>query len=357
VNCLQSFRVGLVGLGSVAQVVHLPVLDGLTSRFEVVAACDVSLPFAEAVAARHGIPSVYASADAMIEHERLDIVAVLNSDEYHADCTIAALRAGCHVLLEKPAALTQRELDGMVAARDAAGRHVMVGYMRRHASAYAKLKAELAAAAPISHVAVRDIIGPNDYFIGQTSDVIVAGEIAPAVREDKSARASRAIAESLGTATPSQARAFRLLGSLSSHDFSALRGLVGQPRRVIAAHSSSDGKFISALFDFGSFVATFETGVDGVGVFDASIEIFTGDRRFNLQYDTPYIRHLPTRLTTVSRAGDELLRVESRPSYRDPYTNQWLRFHETLTGGAAFEETLEDAAHDLALAIEIAQRL
>jgi predicted dehydrogenase len=336
----------------------LPVLKGLTSRFELVAGCDVSLPFAEAVAARHGIPAVYSSPDEMLAKARLDVVAVLNSDEYHADCTIAALRAGSHVLLEKPAALMRKELDQMIAARDAAGKQVMVGYMRRHASAYTELKAELAGTAPIAHVAVRDIIGQNDYFIGQTSDVIGAGEVDPALREDKSARARHAIAESLGAAaTSSQARAFRLLSGLSSHDFSALRGLVGQPKGVLAARSSSDGRFISALLDFGSFAATFETGMDHVGVFDASIEIFTGDRRLSLQYDTPYIRHLPTRLTTLSSKGDELLRSESRPSFRDPYTNQWLRFHEALTGGAPFEETLEDAGFDLALAIAIAQRL
>ena len=354
---MQSFRVGLVGLGTVAQVVHLPVLKALSSYFEVVAGCDVSLPFSKEVATRHGIANVYRSIDEMLASEQLDVVGVINSDEYHATSTIDALNAGCHVLLEKPAALTRREFGEMSAARDRAGKQVMVGYMRRHASAYTKLRAELVDAAAISHVAVRDIIGPNEYFIGQTNNVLIPGDIDEEARADKAARATGITAESLGEATPTQARAFRLLNSLSSHDLSALRGLVGRPRGVIAARGSNNGKFISALLDYGDFVATFETGLDNVGAFDASIEIFTGDHRYTLQYDTPYIRHLPTRLTELSCRGEELIRLESRPSFRDPYTNQWLRFYQALTGGAPFEETLEDAVHDLTLAIEIAKQL
>lgn len=356
-SSLRKFKVGLIGLGAVAQVVHLPVLRGLPAHFEVVAGCDVSMPLAQAVGERYAIPQVYSSQDELLANEALDVVAVLNVDEYHAESTIAALQAGCHVLLEKPAALAQSDYDAMRHARDAAGRQVMVGYMRRHAAAYTSLKAELGDLGSITHVAVRDIIGPNDYFIDQTTDVIGPGPALPDLRAARADRASHAIAESLGTATPAQARAFRLLNSLSSHDLSALRGLVGQPQGVIAAAMSSDGSFISALLDFGTFKATFETGIDRVGVFDATIEIFTPERRWALHYDTPYIRHLPTGLIALTTNGEQLNRLDVRPSYRDPYTNQWLKFHDALTGSGAFEETLEDAAHDLSLAIEIARRL
>lgn len=353
---MRRLRVGLVGLGAVAQVVHIPVLQGLADHFEVVAGCDVSLPHAEAIGGRFAVPRVYGSHEDMLACETLDVVAVLNSDEYHADATIAALQAGHPVLLEKPAALTLSDVDRMIAERDATGQAVMVGYMRRHAAAYAKMRSELAGAGAITHVSVRDIIGPNDYFINQTMRVLAANTPAY-LADEKAERARRAIAESLPDASPVQARAFRLLSGLSSHDLSALRGLVGIPQRVVAATVRGEGRFISAMLDYGSFTATFETGMDAVGDFDASIEVFTGARRLRLQYDTPYIRHLPTRLTSLSSDGDELIQFDSRPSYRDPYTNQWLRLHAALTGGESFEETLEDARHDVELAIEIARLL
>lgn len=354
---MQRLRVGLIGLGVVAQIVHIPVLRGLEDKFEIVAGCDVSLDYAQAVCTRYAVPRAYDSLQAMLANEQLDALAVLNSDEYHRDTTIAALDAGLHVLLEKPAALTLADIDSMAAAREAAGKSVMVGYMRRHASAYSELRAEIAAESAIRHVAVRDIIGPNDYFINQSAHITKLHQLPPALIQDKQGRAANAVKQSLGDATALQAKAFRLLTGLSSHDLSALRGLIGPPHSVMAAKASGNGQFISALLDYGSFTATFETGMDTVGHFDATIEVFTGSRRLCLTYDTPYIRHLPTRLSTMSSTGEELVRSERRPSFRDPYTNQWNCFHTALTAGGTFEETLEDARHDIEVAVEITRQL
>ena len=63
----------------------------------------------------------------------LDGVLVLNSDEYHAECVIAALERGLHVLVEKPMCLSPREAEEIIACRDRTGLTVMVGYMRRFA--------------------------------------------------------------------------------------------------------------------------------------------------------------------------------------------------------------------------------
>src|SRR5690606_37805479 len=141
---VTKLRVGLVGLGLVAQVVHLPVLRAMPKYFEVVSGCDLSLSHAEAVAARYAIPRVHSSLSAMLAAEQLDVVAVLTSDEYHAEAAITALEAGCHVLLEKPICLNLDDAAAMIAARDRVQRKVMVGYMRRQAVLYRQLKVALA---------------------------------------------------------------------------------------------------------------------------------------------------------------------------------------------------------------------
>lgn len=356
---MTALKVGLIGLGSVAQITHLPVLAALADHFEVVAGCDVGLDFASAVGAAYHVPRVYASHGDMLATEVLDVVAVLNSDEYHSECAIAALDAGCHVLLEKPAALTPRQVHDIIAARDRSGRQVMVGYMRRHASAYAALKTELATSSDnVLHVAVRDIIGGNSYFIDQVTTVISPRPVSAHFAAEKAERGRAAVAEALGFTPSSEiASAYRLLLGLSSHDFSALRGLIGAPRAVLSAAIRGKGRFLSAQLDYGDFVATYESGIDGVGSFDATIEIFTGKRRFILEYDTPYIRHLPILLRSAASEGEQLLETVNRPSFRDPYTNQWLAFHAALSGAGSFSETLEDALLDIELAIEIARHL
>jgi predicted dehydrogenase len=347
---MTTLRIGLVGLGLVAQVVHLPVLRTMPDRFEVVAGCDLSLSNSEAVAARHAIPRVYPSVEAMLGAERLDVVAVLNSDEYHADATVAALKAGCHVLLEKPICLNLADVAAMIAARDAAQRQVMVGYMRRQSDAYRRLKAALGPAPDILHVAVRDIVGPNAYFNDKKKTLLVAGDLPAAAVRDRASRAARQVRTAIGEVSEASVNAFRLLNKLCSHDLSALRGLVGSPRRVIAASCKRNGRYVSALLDYGSFTANFEAGGDQVGRFDAHIEIFTGDRRWRIQYDNPYVSHLPTRLLCHGSGDEPFSLVETA---RSPYAIEWLALWQALVNGEPFEATLEDAMEDVRLAIEI----
>lgn len=347
---MAKLRVGLVGLGLVAQVVHLPVLRTLPERFEVVAGCDLSLSHAEAVAVRHAIPRVYASHQGMLAAEQLDIVAVLNSDEYHTDATIAALEAGCHVLLEKPICLNLADVAAMISARDAAKRKVMVGYMRRQADVYRKLKAALEPTPDILHVSVRAIVGPNPYFVDRKKALLVANDFPEAAARERSERADRQVRAAIGETSEASITAFRLLNRLCSHDLSALRGLVGKPKRVIAASCKRGGRYVSALFDYGGFTATFEAGNDQVGRFDAHIEIFTGDRRWRIEYDNPYVRHLPTRLLCYGTGDEPFSLIESA---RDPYVSEWLSLWQALENGEEIEASLEDAAEDVRLAIEI----
>lgn len=347
---MAKLRVGVVGLGLVAQIVHLPVLRTMPERFEVVAGCDLSLSHAEAVAARYSIPRVHPSLEAMLAREQLDVVAVLNSDEYHTDAAISALRAGCHVLLEKPICLNLADAAAMIAARDAAQRKVMVGYMRRHADPYRKLKAALDPMPEILHVSVRAIVGPNAYFVDRKKTLLVANDIPAAVACERTERADRQVRAAIGSASEADINAYRHLNRLCSHDLSAMRGLVGKPKRVIGASCKRNGRYISALFDHGSFTTNFETGNDQVGQFDAHIEIFTGDRRWRIQYDNPYVRHLPTRLLCYG-AGDEPFSLTE--SARDPYFSEWLSLWHAIVNGAEIEATLEDAAEDIRLITEI----
>jgi len=346
---VEKLKVGFIGLGTVGQVVHLPVLAGLKDKFEVVAVCDVSAKLTQGVADQFQIRGRYTDHKAMLAGEALDVVAVINSDEYHADCAIDALAAGAHVLIEKPACLSLADLDRVIAARDAAGKIALVGYMRRYAPAFTAMQARLAAAPSILHVAVRDIIGPNSYFIDQTAAVIQADDIPQALIDERQSRAAAQIQEALGPVSPESVSAYRLLCGLGSHDLSALRGLVGAPKGVIGAGKKNGGRYVAAILDYGSFMATFEMGLDHVGRFDASIEAFTGGERLRIDYDTPFIRHLPTLFTVQATKGEDLSVAVDRPSYRDPYTTEWLHFFDAITAQAPVATTLEDSAEDLKL--------
>jgi predicted dehydrogenase len=350
---VTRLRTGIIGLGEVAQVVHLPVLEAMPDRFEVVAGCDISPTLLKRVGDRYGIAKRYADPLAMIDSEELDCVLVLNSDEYHAESTIAALEHGQHVMVEKPMCLSPREAEAVIDARDKADRVVMVGYMRRFAPAFEAAKEQVARLGALNYVRVHDIIGRNQLLIDQTTRVERPGDVPPERMAKRWARGAALVREAIGDAPEDVVNTYRLLCGLGSHDLSALRELIGRPRRVSAARQWRNGLFIAALLEYDGFYATYETGVDEQLRFDAHIELYGETASTRLQYDTPYVRHLPTVLITEESDGDALRRSVVRPNLKDPYTYELEHFHQAITSGVAPKTTPEDFAEDLELFVEI----
>jgi predicted dehydrogenase len=350
---LSTLRVGVVGLGEVAQVVHLPVLESLPEQFDITAVCDISPTLLKLVGDRYGVERRYAAVDEMLRDAPLDCVLVLNSDEYHTDTVVAALDAGLHVLVEKPMCLSPREAERIIEARDRSGCVVMVGYMRRFAPAFEEAKSRLADLGPVSYARVHDIIGRNQLMIDQTARVVRPDDIPREAIEERWARGAALVKEALGDVDPVLGGTYRLLCGLGSHDLSAMRELLGRPRRVAAARQWRNGGYIAAMLEYDDYVALYETGVDDQVRFDAHIEVYGDKAQLRVQYDTPYIRHLPTTLVVKETVGDGYREEVVRPHLKDPYTHELEYFHAAVTEGGPMKTTPEDYVEDMELFIEI----
>jgi predicted dehydrogenase len=350
---MHRVTVGVIGLGEVAQIVHLPILESLADRYEIGAICDISPGLVALIGDRYGVERRYDDPLALVQQADLDAVFVLNSDEYHADCAIAAARNGKHVLVEKPMCLTLGEAEAIIAARDAAGVQVMVAYMRRFAPAFIQAVDEVWAMGEITYARIRDIIGRNRLIIDQSSVVHRCDDLPATALPDRAARAERLVREAIGAAPPEIVRAYRLLLGLNSHDLSAMRELLGVPRRVVAARQWRGGNFMAALFEYDDYCAVLETGVDEQVRFDAAIEVYGPSKSVRVQYDSPYIRHLPTTLVIEETSGEAFTRRVVRPTYKDPYTHELEYFHDVVTRGLAPKTTPEDFIQDLRLMHEI----
>ncbi len=258
---MTRLRVGVIGLGEVAQVIHLPVLRSLPQLYEVVAVCDISPTLLQVVGDQYGIERRYSEAAEMLAAGGLDAVLVLNSDEYHTEAVVAALENDVHVLVEKPMCLNLREAEDIIEARDRSGATVMVGYMRRFAPAFLEAKEQLADLGPVNFVRVRDIIGTNRLIVDQTSLVHRPTDIPAERMQDRWHRGARLVREAIGDVPSELAGAYRLLCGLGSHDLSAMRELLGRPSGVAAARVWGGGGWIAALLDYDGFVVSYETGV------------------------------------------------------------------------------------------------
>ncbi len=354
---MDRLRVGVIGLGEVAQIIHLPILEALSDRYEVTALCDISPGLLGLMGDRYGVDRLYTDAGDLIEKEPIDAVFVLNSDEYHTDCIVAAAENKRHAFVEKPMCLTRAEADEIIRAKDEAGIKVMVAYMRRFAPAFLRAAEEVKRLDRINYVRVRDIIGQNRLMIEQSSVVHRFDDVPEAAVRDKADRAQRLVTEAIGQAPQDLRTAYRLLCGLSSHDLSAMRELIGFPNRVVAAAQWNGGRFISAIFEYDGYYASFETGVDSQRRFDAHIEVYGETKSVKIQYDTPYIRHLPTTLIVSETVGQAHNETVIRPTLKDPYTHEIEHFHDAVTRGLEPKTTAEDFIADLEIFAMIADAL
>jgi predicted dehydrogenase len=135
-------RFAYVGCGFVGQTIHIPNFASLP-ECQFMAIAEVRPELAREVAARYNIPKVYRS------HEEIaadpDIEAVGVSGPYSLQGKIAEdlLRAGKHVFMEKPMAVSVKRAESMIAAVRAGKGRLMVGYMKRYDTGNILLKKHL----------------------------------------------------------------------------------------------------------------------------------------------------------------------------------------------------------------------
>ena len=128
---MERVRIGIVGLGNIAQTAHLPSLTKMQDA-EVVAVCDLDKARAQFIAEKYGVPRHYGTIEEMLAHEtEMSAVHICTPTKTHRDMAIAALEAGKDVLVEKPLARTMQEAVEINAAAKRYHRKLMVGMNNR----------------------------------------------------------------------------------------------------------------------------------------------------------------------------------------------------------------------------------
>jgi len=125
---MRKLRTGLIGCGKVGHL-HAVALAALPES-QFVAVCGRSMEKAGPFAAKYGVKA-YTDVSQMVKEEKLDVVCMCTPHPEHASPTIAALRAGVHVIVEKPLASTLADCDAMLAAAQASGAKLGMVCQRR----------------------------------------------------------------------------------------------------------------------------------------------------------------------------------------------------------------------------------
>jgi predicted dehydrogenase len=136
----KKLKVGLIGCGGIANGCHLgnwQELEG-EGRIELVGVCDIIKERAEQAKAKFGARKMYLDYAKMLKDDPYDVIDVCTQNRVHCRATVAALKAGANVLVEKPMAMNARESEAMIKAAKENRRKLMVAqHMRFEASSEA----------------------------------------------------------------------------------------------------------------------------------------------------------------------------------------------------------------------------
>lgn len=231
----RRISVGVIGLGSIAQIQHLPNLARLEHLFRVAAVADISPRLTRAMAERLPEPTL-ASADwrEVCSNPDVEAVLVLTSGA-HEQVTEGALRAGKHVFAEKPLCLTVEAAQRLHARAAADGLVLQIGYMKLHEKILPGLRRELErigdlrlARHTVYHPADAVCLGDTETLRFDDADRTVLAEAA-AFERDRTV-------EALGELPEDWGRLYReVLAASFIHSVSFLRGLKGRLPRLTFA--------------------------------------------------------------------------------------------------------------------------
>ena len=126
----DKLRVAFIGAGGIAGT-HMRYYRDMAD-VELVAAADVSAAAVKRRCQEFGIPHSYTDYETMLARIDADAVSVCTPNGLHAPCTIAALEAGLHVLVEKPLAMNAQEGQKMVDTAKARGLKLVIGFQHRY---------------------------------------------------------------------------------------------------------------------------------------------------------------------------------------------------------------------------------
>ncbi len=379
-------RVGVIGAGSIAQIMHLPYLRELDDRFAISALCDVSPSTLQVVGERYGVPEGARFTDYrdLCASDLVDAVLVCTSGS-HVPAAIAALEAGKHVLVEKPLCYRLDEADAFVAAareaRQRAGTVALLAYMKRFDPGYQygqRLVRPLAERGDIRFVDARHIHPSNDLYTAH-HPVYRGRDVPEAVREQARRAHDAAVAHSLGrSASPALRRAFGGMMGSSIHDVYCLTGLLGRPEEIIASEAWDGGRCWSALFRYPNGVRVSYAWIDvrQVREFRQEFACFGSETRVTITFPSPFLKSAPTIVTVqgmepppdhpapYGRPPDEPGWPDGTPvhwerrvtaSYEEAFKREWIHFHACITRGVTPLIGSEEARADTAFVIEWAR--
>lgn len=346
-------RFGIVGCGTIAQIMHIPYVVELPAA-GLYALADPAVDRAAALGERYNVEHCFESAEAMVEvvGDDLDAVIVLTPPNQHADVVESTLAAGIHTLVEKPLAVSLEDADRMAAAAERSDATAMVAYMKRYDPTYEATKAEISEADRIDTVTAYDV-DPDHFRIIEEVYDLLEGDVPESVIEE-STRKQRADSMQVA-ATDDEDRADDFHWHLEHvcHDVNALRGLFGDVERVEHVDLYAGGRYLTAhLIYEGGVRCTLDSGLSERKWFEEWIRADTPEGMIQIEWSNPFIKNTPSELR-VKRGIEDLTDETRVPSYDESFKREIEHFVGCVEGERTVRTTFAEAREDVRLIADL----
>lgn len=355
--------VGVIGVGAVAQIMHLPHLYELDDRFEVIAIADIAPGVLQVVGDFYHIDRRFTDYRDLVATD-VDAVLILTGGS-HTAVVLDALAAGKHIFVEKPLAFTLREADEIVTAVEASDRTVMVGYMKRYDPGFRYAQRQVAEMAELRYIQIHTYHPANEAYwlhhrvmrapgVPALHPARGVGGAAEQIREIGASTMSGPDAslfdEALGAEAPvTQRVAYAVMVSSLVHDINALRGLVGEPESVAHTEIWNGGLAITTVLRFPGALRAAYTWVylDDLRDYQEHIALLAPAARVRIEFPSPYLRSMPTPIIVQRMEDGASTEKRVIVNYEEAFKEELRHFYECITTGRSPITTVRDARQDI----------
>jgi predicted dehydrogenase len=350
---------GVVGLGLIAQVVHIPNLVRLADRFAVVHLSDLSSELMSSVSATvPGSPRCSLDAADLIADADVDAVLLLTPGA-HAPLAEVALLAGKHVISEKPFCITQaeaRRLGDLARERDLV---LQVAYMKAYDPAIPAARRAIADIGDVQLVSV-EVRHPTHQNQIERLAYRTAGDVDMSVVRAMEALEVERTVDALGEAPVGIGRLYRevLLGSVI-HELAAIRALGFQPPAqwqhvaawpfdVLAAEGDPPSLAATARLAGGATLRLQWLWVPDYPRYEETISIVGSAGAIQLDMPQPYGPNVAARLRVRASDGRSVEVVDGRHTFDSGFLEELRVFHAAIVDQAPVPTGAEAARADTA---------
>jgi predicted dehydrogenase len=345
----ERLRIGIIGGGMISQVAHLPFYFS-DPRCEVVAISESRPSLVEVLGRQYPTARVVARHRAILDDPRIVAVVIVAPRASMAPLGLEALRAGKHVMMEKPMAHTAAQAAELVAAADAANVSLAVGFMKRHDPGIVEARRIFAELQTDRRLG--SLLLARFYDFSRSYAVPP-----PAHTRPKESRTERFAEWPLWPEwlAESHREPYAWFINAGSHDLNLVNFFFADGVDVVSAFSPSNGAVVATLAA-GDVPITLEVTRSAVGIWREGIELLYENGRLAVAIPSPMASDQCARVVLEDNAGGPKRTVVSTGSGW-AFERQATGFLDVLSGRSKPMTSDKDGLRDLVLCEQIWRRI